>query len=62
MVTEIAYHKDKFIAADVSFLSEKEWRDELSILLDDLKDEDGSIKRTSDLRNEAGVAWHKACF
>ncbi|KAH8118439.1 hypothetical protein DFH11DRAFT_1849817 [Phellopilus nigrolimitatus] len=59
VVTEIAYHKEQNIAADVSFLSEKEWRDELKVLLDDLIDEDGQIRRATDLRSEAGVAWHK---
>lgn len=41
VVTEIAYHKEKTIAADVAFLGLKEWRDELGVLLDDLVDEDG---------------------
>ncbi|KAL5508154.1 hypothetical protein ACEPAH_5772 [Sanghuangporus vaninii] len=59
VVTEISYHKKKTIEADVSFLSEKEWRDELEVLLDDLLEEDGSFRRTTDLRSEAGVAWHK---
>lgn len=45
VVTEIAYHKEKTIAADVSFLSEKEWREELRVLLDDLIDEDGRLVR-----------------
>ncbi|KAL5527490.1 hypothetical protein ACEPAG_6281 [Sanghuangporus baumii] len=59
VVTEISYHNEKTIEADVSFLSEKEWRDELEVLLDDLLEEDGSFRRTTDLRSEAGVAWHK---
>ncbi|KAL5530325.1 hypothetical protein ACEPAF_6582 [Sanghuangporus sanghuang] len=59
VVTEISYHNKKTIEADVSFLSEKEWRDELEVLLDDLLEEDGSFRRTTDLRSEAGVAWHK---
>lgn len=61
VVTEISYHTDKNIAADVSFLTEKEWREELQLLLEDLVDEDGTLKRTTDLRSEAGVAWHKVC-
>ena len=60
VVTEISYHDKHFIAADVSFLTEKEWRDELQLLLEDLIDDDGTLKRTTDLRSEAGVAWHKA--
>ena len=47
VVTEIAYHKEKTIAADVSFLSENEWREELSVLLDDLVAEDGRFVLTS---------------
>ena len=60
VVTEIGYHSKKTIDADVSFLSEKEWRDELAVLLEDLVDEDGNIKRSTDLRSDAGVAWQKA--
>ncbi|KAJ7129761.1 hypothetical protein C8R44DRAFT_777600 [Mycena epipterygia] len=59
VVTEIAYHKKKTIDADVSFLSEAEWKAELEILLSDMVDEDGSLKRSSDLKSDAGVAWHK---
>ncbi|KZT72577.1 hypothetical protein DAEQUDRAFT_685625 [Daedalea quercina L-15889] len=59
VVTEIAYHAKKTIEGDISFLSEKEWRDELAVLLEDMIDEDGNVKRTTDLRGEAGVAWSK---
>ncbi|KAI0829426.1 hypothetical protein BC628DRAFT_1501297 [Trametes gibbosa] len=59
VVTEIAYHKKKTIDGDVSFLTEQEWRDELKVLLDDLVDEDGNVKRSTDLRSDAGVAWSK---
>jgi hypothetical protein len=40
-------------------LSELEWRQELGVLLQDLVDEDGNIKRTIDLKSDAGVAWQK---
>lgn len=60
VVTEIAYHTKKTIDGDISFLTEQEWRDELAILLEDMVDEDGNVKRTTDLRGEAGVAWSKA--
>lgn len=43
----------------MSFLSEEEWRQELSVLLDDLVDEEGNLKRSTDLRSDAGVAWSK---
>ncbi|KAG2077497.1 hypothetical protein BDR04DRAFT_1196025 [Suillus decipiens] len=59
VVTEISYHATPTINADVSFLSEAEWRAELAVLLDDLVDEDGNLKRTNDLRSDSGVAWHK---
>ena len=61
VVTEIAHHSKKTIEGDISFLSEKEWRDELAVLLEDMIDEDGNVKRTTDLRGEAGVAWSKVC-
>ena len=59
VVTEIGYHKKKTIDGDVSFLTKQEWREELSVLLDDLVDEDGNPKRSTDLRTDAGVAWSK---
>ncbi|CDO74067.1 hypothetical protein BN946_scf185043.g117 [Trametes cinnabarina] len=59
VVTEIAYHKKKTIDGDVSFLTEQEWIDELKVLLDDLVDEDGHVKRSTDLRSDAGIAWSK---
>lgn len=43
----------------MSFLTEQEWREELKVLLDDLVDEDGNLKRSTDLRSDAGVAWSK---
>ncbi|KDQ65115.1 hypothetical protein JAAARDRAFT_188367 [Jaapia argillacea MUCL 33604] len=59
VVTQIAYHDKNTIDADVSFLSETEWREELAVLLEDLVDEEGYLKRTTDLKSDAGVAWHK---
>lgn len=60
VVTEISYHDNANIEADVSFLSEEEWRQELGVLLQDLLDEDsGQIKRVNDLKSDAGVAWSK---
>ena len=59
VVTEIAYHTKKTIEADVSFLSLDEWKAELKVLLDDLVDDEGAVKRSTDLRSDAGVAWHK---
>jgi hypothetical protein len=58
----LAYHNKQTIDADVSFLSEAEWRAELGVLLQDLVDEDGNIKRSTDLKSDAGVAWQKVCF
>jgi predicted 3-demethylubiquinone-9 3-methyltransferase (glyoxalase superfamily) len=62
VVTELAYHKKSTIDADISFLSEPEWRQELDVLLHDLVDEDGGIKRITDLKSDAGVAWQKVRF
>ena len=59
VVTEIAYHTKKTIDAEVSFLSEGEWKQELEVLLDDLVDQDGNFKRSTDMRSDAGVAWSK---
>ncbi|KAJ3999535.1 Dynamin family-domain-containing protein [Lentinula boryana] len=59
VVTEIAHHNKRTIDADVSFLNVSEWKQELSILQSDLIEEDGSLKRTHDLKSDAGVAWQK---
>ncbi|KZT43419.1 hypothetical protein SISSUDRAFT_693111 [Sistotremastrum suecicum HHB10207 ss-3] len=59
VITEISHHKKKTIDADVSFLTLEEWKAELTILLEELTDEDGNVRRSTDLRSEAGVAWHK---
>ncbi|KAK0206486.1 Dynamin family-domain-containing protein [Desarmillaria ectypa] len=59
VVTEIAYHDKQTIDADVSFLTAAEWKEELSVLLQDLVNEDGTIKRSTDLKSDAGVAWQK---
>ncbi|KAJ3800411.1 hypothetical protein GGU11DRAFT_403343 [Lentinula aff. detonsa] len=59
VVTEIAHHNKHTIDADVSFLNVSEWKQELSILQSDLIEEDGSLKRTHDLKSDAGVAWQK---
>jgi hypothetical protein len=62
VVTEIAYHSKPTIDADVSFLSFQDWKQELSVLLTDLVDEDGNLKRSTDLKSDAGIAWQKVCF
>ncbi|KAK0490958.1 hypothetical protein IW261DRAFT_1434849 [Armillaria novae-zelandiae] len=59
VVTEIAYHDKPTVDANVSFLTAAEWKEELSVLLQDLVDEDGTIKRSNDLKSDAGVAWQK---
>ncbi|KAJ7638747.1 hypothetical protein FB45DRAFT_988699 [Roridomyces roridus] len=59
VVTEISYHTKKTIDADISFLSREDWKAELDILLGDLIEEDGTIKRTTDLKSDAGIAWSK---
>ncbi|KAJ6539274.1 hypothetical protein B0H19DRAFT_1178148 [Mycena capillaripes] len=59
VVTEIAYHKKKTIDADVEFLAAAEWKAELEVLIGDLIEEDGSLKRITDLKSDAGVSWSK---
>ncbi|PPR06571.1 hypothetical protein CVT24_001752 [Panaeolus cyanescens] len=59
VVTEISYNKKSTIDADIAFLSEAEWRQELDVLLHDLVDEDGNIRRINDLKSDAGIAWQK---
>lgn len=58
-VTEISYHNRRTIDADIDFLSTEQWKSELEVLLQDLQDDEGHLKRVSDMRNDAGVAWHK---
>ncbi|KAG2118858.1 uncharacterized protein F5147DRAFT_757285 [Suillus discolor] len=59
VVTEISYHTAPTINADVLFLSEAEWREELTVLLDDIKAEGSNLKRTTDLHGDVEVAWYK---
>lgn len=40
-------------------MSEDKWKAELNVLLDDLIDEDGTVKRSTNLNSDAGVAWSK---
>ncbi|KZV83402.1 hypothetical protein EXIGLDRAFT_754416 [Exidia glandulosa HHB12029] len=59
VVTEISYHDKNTIEGDVAFLSRNEWREEIKVLLSDMVDEDGNLRRLTDLKSEAGVAWSK---
>lgn len=59
VVTEIGYHAKSTIDADVSFLSLAEWKSELAVLLHDMIDEDGNLKRSTDLKSDAGIPWSK---
>jgi hypothetical protein len=61
VITEISYHKKKAIEADISFLTKDEWKAELEILLEDMVEEDGSLRRFTDMRSDAGIAWQKVC-
>ncbi len=49
------------IEADIQYLTTAEWKDELEHLLKDLQDTRaaGRIKRHSELKDEAAVAWEK---
>lgn len=60
VVVEISQAEGSQYEADIEFLSEKEWYDELQMLLTDLKGLDGQVKaRQPDPQTEAGVAWSK---
>ncbi|KAG1886363.1 uncharacterized protein F5891DRAFT_1120509 [Suillus fuscotomentosus] len=59
VVTQISYHTAPTINADVLFLSEAEWREELIALLNDIKAEGNDLKRTTDLHGDSEVAWYK---
>lgn len=43
----------------MAFLSLAEWKSELAFLLQDMIDEDGKLKRGTDMRTDAGIAWSK---
>lgn len=60
VVTEIRYHEESMIVAEVQFLTRAEWKEELEILLNDLVDENGKCKSLSDLSDVSEVAWYKA--
>ncbi|KAG6897542.1 hypothetical protein C0992_000527 [Termitomyces sp. T32_za158] len=59
VVTEVAYRNKSTVDANVSFLSEADWKEELAILLTDLVDDDGNLKRSTDLKGDARIAWSK---
>lgn len=61
VVTEISYHRQNEIEADVSFLSYEDWKNELSSLIVDLTDENNDLRRDIDPKSEAGIAWQKVC-
>jgi hypothetical protein len=62
VVTEIAYNYDSrtTISADISFLSENDWRTELSNLLQDME-ANGSSNQRNLKGNDGGasIAWDK---
>ncbi|ELU13237.1 hypothetical protein CAPTEDRAFT_212491 [Capitella teleta] len=60
VVVEISESKSGSYESDIEFLSEKEWYNELEMLLTDLQGTDGRVKaRQPDPQTEAGVAWSK---
>lgn len=63
VVTKFSYNKKRRINAEVLFLTEEEWRQELEVLLTDLTAEDGSFPTTdlelAKLSLPARVAWDK---
>lgn len=60
VVTEIKYHDDEAIVADVHFLERVDWEEEVAMILGDLGVEEGStITKPGDLDSPAGIAWRK---
>lgn len=47
------------LVADVSFLSEVEWKQELKGLPHNLVDEDDNVKSIADIKSDVGIAWSK---
>ena len=61
VVTEISYHDEATIVGEVDFLTETEWKGEISVLLSDLVGDDGvATRRPVDTKSPPGIAWHKA--
>lgn len=69
MVTEITYHRDEKIAADIHFLSLEQWKEEVSLCLQDAvardddsdadSDADEPMEAPLDAHSPAGIAWQK---
>ena len=61
VVTELSYNSDdRAYRAEIEFISEDDWRKELTILFQDLVAEDGTVsKDCTDPDSEAGVAYAK---
>ncbi|KAK1224423.1 hypothetical protein PQX77_012719 [Marasmius sp. AFHP31] len=61
VVTEIGYREKPGIEAEIEFLTEDEWRTEISVLRDDLGRMSASAHRKLklDQNTPAGIAWHK---
>ncbi|TEB25966.1 hypothetical protein FA13DRAFT_1777191 [Coprinellus micaceus] len=60
VVTEISYHDEATIIGEVDFLTEDEWKGEISVLLSDLVGEHGvATRRPVDTKSPSGIAWHK---
>ncbi|RXW22795.1 hypothetical protein EST38_g3042 [Candolleomyces aberdarensis] len=56
VVTRISYNEDpNSITAVIAFLTREEWKDELTVLLQDLADDTA----TTDPNSEAAIAWQK---
>lgn len=56
VVTEISYHKNKTIEADVSFIKLEDWREEIGVLVEYLTDHNENSEEPT---SEAIVAWSK---
>ncbi|KAH6918037.1 hypothetical protein BKA70DRAFT_1214040 [Coprinopsis sp. MPI-PUGE-AT-0042] len=60
VVTEIKYHDDQDIVADVHFLDRADWEQEVAMIIDELTgDGENTVKKPADLHSSAGIAWRK---
>ena len=55
-VTQISYHDKSTIEADIEFMSEADWREEVSKLLGDVLNDQSSVR---DAKAVAGQAFMK---
>lgn len=56
VVTEISYHEERTIEADVFFLKSEEWVQELVFFQDEIANNNGKVQQ---VKGKAGITWEK---